>query len=141
MEMALVAEPRRGRGRGNRLAGFEQPPRDANPVSDLKRVRRQPCPRSEEANEAELVDAGDRGKLVEPHISCRLVTQEVAGETQRAVVPRGQRRVWPPRRGGAIDKSSQPAAQMFISLESRSGRRERRVQTQEAGCQVRVRED
>jgi hypothetical protein len=45
----------------------------------MQRVRWQTCPLAEEADEAELADAGGRGELLEPDVAFGPVTEIVTG--------------------------------------------------------------
>src|SRR5215217_5601150 len=62
MKVALVGKAGSGRGGGDGLAGFEQPPGDTDAMGDLQCVRGQTGSLSEQADEAELADAGRVGQ-------------------------------------------------------------------------------
>src|SRR3954463_9412963 len=72
VQMALVGEPGGRRGRGDRLARPEQAARHADAVGDGERVRRPSRPLAEQADQAELADAGGRRELVESDVALRI---------------------------------------------------------------------
>jgi len=91
VEVALVHEAGGRRDRGDRLARLEQAARGTNAVCDLQRVRREPGPFAEHADQAELAHTGDRGEFVEADVAVRAVGQVVGCQAQGAVIAGGER--------------------------------------------------
>ena len=75
VQVALVGEPGRSRGLGDRLAGFEQAAGEADAVRELQRVGRQTGALAEQADEAELADTGRGGEFVEADVALGLVAR------------------------------------------------------------------
>jgi hypothetical protein len=73
VEVALVGEARGEGGVGDRFASLEQTAGGSDAVDDLQRVWCQSRALTEEANEAELPDAGGSRELVESDVALGLV--------------------------------------------------------------------
>jgi hypothetical protein len=65
VQVALVGEPGRDRGRRDRLAGLEPTTGRLQAIGELQGVRRQPHPLADEPDQAELADAGGGRERVE----------------------------------------------------------------------------
>src|SRR5215207_3996344 len=95
MQVALVGEAGGRGGRRDRLAGFEQAARSAYAVGELERMRRQAGVLADQANQAELADAGRGSELVQADVALGPVCEVVAGAPDRRAVPGAQARADP----------------------------------------------
>jgi hypothetical protein len=79
VQVALIGEAGGGRGRGDRLAGFEKATACTDAVRQLEGVGGQACSLAKQADEPEPADAGGGGELVETDILRRPVGEVLAG--------------------------------------------------------------
>jgi hypothetical protein len=75
VHVAVIGEPGRSRGRGDRLAGFDQAAGEADTVRELQRVGGQTGARANQADEAELADARRGGEFVQADVALGLVSE------------------------------------------------------------------
>ena len=75
VQMAVIGEPGRSSGRGDRLAGFDQAAGEADTVRELQRVGGQTGARANQADEAELADTCRGGEFVQADIAFGLVSE------------------------------------------------------------------
>src|SRR3954451_14885002 len=66
VQVAVIGEPGRSRGRGDRLAGFHQAAGEADTVRELQRVGAQTGARANQADETELRKPCRGGEFVKP---------------------------------------------------------------------------
>ena len=106
-------------------------------VGDVQRVRWQACLLAEEADKAELADAGGGGELFEADVALRPITEILIGCAKRLVVTRAKRRSLRADGIRALEQRMQPLNQLLVALKSRCGGHQRSVQSHEVAYEGR----
>ena len=91
VQVALVGEAGGFGGVGDRRARLEQKAGGVDAMSDLQRVWWESGALAEQANEAELSDAGGGGELIESDVAFGLVGEIVDREPESALITCGDR--------------------------------------------------
>ena len=91
-------------------------------MGDVQRVGWEAGALAEEADEAELADAGGGGELVEADVPLRPVGEVVAGQAERPVVAGAERLIAAGGRVESARSAREPIGEPFVALEPGGGR-------------------